>query len=130
MRALGVIVAAVSLAACGAKAGTLSPTFRGLWAADAAACQDAESDARLDVTANRLVFYEWGGDVTGIRLSTQSVAHIDLDWWDVSDTDQNDVPIIRQKKAEMSVSSDRSALTLKIDVEAPQTYVRCTRNRL
>ena len=78
----------------------------------------------MDVSSERLQFYEWGGDVVAIRSVGDNHVRFDADWYDVSDTDAEDRPITRRKVVELTFPADRSSLALTVDNER-SAYVRC-----
>ena len=98
--------------------------FQGLWSSDASACDDFESEALMEILDVRLQFYESGADFTAIQVNGERSVRFEGAWWDGNDIDGNDMLIVQNKSAEMTLSPDRSRLTLAIDGEA-YTYVKC-----
>ncbi len=122
--AVFIAIVVCGLGGCAAPSAVLPSEYLGLWAATAGACLDPDATDRMDVAADRLQFYEWGGDVVSIREKTARNVRFDADWSDVSDTDENERPIVRRKIVELRFPGDRSLLALTVDNERSD-YIRC-----
>jgi hypothetical protein len=114
----------LTLSGSGGPQRAMPEPFQGLWSRDAGACGVFESDQLMEILENRLQFYESGADFTALEPAGDRSIRLEADWWDVNETDGDERPIVRRKSAELTLSPDRSRLTLAIDGD-PTVFVRC-----
>lgn len=124
MRTSLLVLLTLALSSCATATDPLPDEFHGTWDLTHAACADQDGLSRLGITGAKLQYYEWGGDIVSVRSDAEGSASVELDWWDTSDTDANEQPIIRRRTGTLRLSSDRSALQIAIEDEAA-SYVRC-----
>ncbi|WP_269514246.1 hypothetical protein [Brevundimonas subvibrioides] len=121
---LSALIMSLALSACATSPGPVPRAFHGTWDLSPIECGDPDGVSRLVIAGTRLTYYEWGGDVLSVRPDGDGSVQVDLNWWDTSDTDANDRPVIRHRPGKLTLSPDRSALRIAIDGEAT-TYTRC-----
>lgn len=111
-------------AAGGDPQASIPERFQGLWAAEVATCDDFTSEGLVEILDHRLQFYERGADITAVHALEELSIRFDAVWWDVNDTDADERPIVRTTSTELSLSPDRSRLTLAVEGRSA-LFTRC-----
>jgi len=114
----------LALSACAPATDPLPDAFYGTWDLTPPACADQDGVTRLGITGAKLEYYEWGGDIVSARPDAGGAVRVELNWWDTSDTDSNEQPIIRRRAGKLTLSPDHSGLQVAIDGETT-SYIRC-----
>ena len=114
----------LALSACATATDPLPDAFLGSWDLTPGACADQDGVTRLGITGAKLQYYEWGGDIVSASPDGESSVRVEMDWWDTSDTDANDRPIIRRLPGRLTLSPAESKLEVDIDGDVT-AYIRC-----